>query len=322
MRPSRRLVLISSLLLGGAAAAAAGCGSDGNGGGTGGTGGASAGSGGATPGSGGASAGSGGASPGSGGASAGTGGASAGSGGATAGSGGATGSGGLASGSGGAAAGSGGATAGSGGRGGGATGGAGGGGGGSSGTAHAMMNFFVTSDTRPTGNLGGLAGSDMRCQMLAMAVGHGSKTWRAYLSVATPPTNARDRIGDGPYYNSVGMMLAANKNALHMINGDPALFLDEKGNRINGQWANSPTPNQHDVMTGATRDGMLQTGATCGDWMSTTGAGQAGHTDGLGPNMSMTGNVVFWNSAHASSGNCGDTSIGGGAGKVYCFVGP
>ena len=50
-----------------------------------------------------------------------------------------------------------------------------------------MMNFFVTSDTSTTANLGGLTAADARCQRLAAAVGHGSKTWRAYLSVASPP---------------------------------------------------------------------------------------------------------------------------------------
>jgi hypothetical protein len=54
--------------------------------------------------------------------------------------------------------------------------------------------------------------------------------------VASPATNARDRIGDGPYYNSQGMMLAATKDALHARSGDSALFIDERGRRINGQW--------------------------------------------------------------------------------------
>ena len=101
-----------------------------------------------------------------------------------------------------------------------------------------MMNFFVTSDTSMNGNLGGLMGADMRCQRLATAVGAGGKTWRAYLSAMTPPTNARDRIGDGPYYNSAGVMVAASKDALHMRNGDAALFITEQGRRINGQWGN------------------------------------------------------------------------------------
>jgi hypothetical protein len=215
--------------------------------------------------------------------------------------------------------GAGGAGGGAAGAGGAFTAGAGGGAAGG-GSAHAMMNFFVTSDTKPTGNLGGLTGADGRCQTLAAAVGHGSKTWRAYLSVSTPATNARDRIGPGPYYNSKGEQLAADKDALHARSGDAALFLDEKGNRINGQWANSPTPNQHDILTGTQKDGTIAASQTCGDWTATTGMSQVGHSDGLGPNMAATGNFINWTGSH--TGQCGDTAPGGGAGKIYCFVGP
>ncbi|HET9953666.1 MAG TPA: hypothetical protein VFQ61_04145 [Polyangiaceae bacterium] len=193
---------------------------------------------------------------------------------------------------------------------------AGGSGGGGS-AAHAMMNFFVTSDSKTDANLGGLAGADQRCQRLAAAVGHGSKTWHAYLSVGSPMTHAKDRIGPGPYYNSKGELLASDKTALHARSGDAALFLDEKGNRVNGQWAGSPTPNQHDILTGSQRDGTLATGMTCGDWTSTTGSSQVGHSDGLGPGMQM-GMYVYWNSVH--TGQCGDTAPGGGAGKLYCFT--
>jgi len=232
--------------------------------------------------------------------------------------------------------GAGGTAAGSGGAGGNSPGGAGGAGGATAGasgastagaagsagggSAHAMMNFFVTSDSKPNANLGGLTGADARCQTLAAAVGHGSKTWRAYLSVSTPATNARDRIGPGPYYNSKGEQLAADKNALHTRSGDAALFLDEKGNRINGQWASSPTPNQHDILTGTQKDGTIAAGQTCGDWTATTGMSQVGHSDGLGPNMAATGNFVNWTGSH--TGQCGDTAPGGGAGKIYCFIAP
>ena len=125
-----------------------------------------------------------------------------------------------------------------------------------------MMNFFVSSDTSTTANLGGLTGADARCQRWRPPSAHGSKTWRAYLSVANPATNARDRIGNGPYYNSQGMMLAADKDALHARSGDPALFIDEHGGRINGQWAGSPTPNQHDILTGSNGSRNADDGAT------------------------------------------------------------
>lgn len=116
------------------------------------------------------------------------------------------------------------------------------------------MNFFVTSDTAASGNLGGLVGADQRCQTLAAAVGRGGVTWHAYLSTENPAVNAVDRIGNGPYYNSKAAMVATNKTALHARGGDAELFLDENGIRINGQWKDSPTPIQHDIMTGSNSD--------------------------------------------------------------------
>ncbi|MEO8213739.1 MAG: hypothetical protein ABI560_11130 [Myxococcales bacterium] len=204
--------------------------------------------------------------------------------------------------------------------GGGRGGGAGGAVGGGSGSANAMMNFFVTSDTSATGNLGGLAASDARCQRLATAVGHGAKTWRAYLSVENPPTNAIDRIGAGPYYNSKGVMLAVDKTALNARAGNADVFLTELGAKVNGQWTNSPMPNKHDVLTGTQRNGTLYMGRTCGDWTAATGTSQVGHADGLGPGQDTSGTYSFWNSAH--DGNCASTADKGGAGRLYCFVAP
>ena len=128
------------------------------------------------------------------------------------------------------------------------------------------VSFFVTSATNSTGNLGGLAGADATCQQLATAAGHGSRTWRAYLSVERDasnnnlPTHARNRIGTGPWYNASLVLVANNLTELHARAGDAALFLDERGTRINGQWTGSPTPNQHDILTGSNADGTVATG--------------------------------------------------------------
>jgi hypothetical protein len=189
------------------------------------------------------------------------------------------------------------------------------------------MSFFVTSATSTTGNLGGLAGADATCLRLATAAGQGSRTWRAYLSVErdpannNQPANARDRIGTGPWYNA-GLLLVANNLAeLHSRTGDAAVFVDERGQRINGQWTGSPTPVQHDILTGSNGDGTLLPGATCSDWTSdsTALAAQVGHADGMGPNQSTAGTLSSWNSAHANQ-NCADTGPRGGAGRFYCFA--
>src|SRR5436190_20714353 len=81
------------------------------------------------------------------------------------------------------------------------------------------MSFFITSvNPGQGGNLGGLAGADAYCQKLAASAGQGNKTWRAYLSSENPPVNARDRIGNGPFYNAKGVMVALNRDELHGAN--------------------------------------------------------------------------------------------------------
>jgi len=99
-------------------------------------------------------------------------------------------------------------------------------------TAGPSVTFFVTSATSSTGNLGGLAGADARCQSLAAAAGHGARTWRAYLSVErdaannNQPTHARDRIGIGSWYNANLVLVANTVTELHTRTGDGSVFVD------------------------------------------------------------------------------------------------
>jgi uncharacterized protein DUF1554 len=189
------------------------------------------------------------------------------------------------------------------------------------------VSFFVTSTTSVTGNLGGLAGADAMCQRLAQTAGYGRRSWRAYLSAerdpenGNGPTDARDRIGGGPWYNANHMLVANAVAELHSRTGDAAVFVDERGQRINGQWTGSPRPVEHDILTGSNADGTLAAGRTCADWTSEspTVTALVGHSDGLGPNQSTAGALSSWNSAHASQ-SCANTAPGGGAGRVYCFA--
>lgn len=102
-------------------------------------------------------------------------------------------------------------------------------------TDRGVPTFFVSSATSVTGNLGGLTGADATCQRLAAAVGQGSRTWRAYLSVERDASNnhqathARDRIGTGPWRNASNVVVANNLTELHARVGDAAVFIDEKG---------------------------------------------------------------------------------------------
>jgi hypothetical protein len=188
------------------------------------------------------------------------------------------------------------------------------------------MTFFVSSAKSTTGNLGGLRGADALCQQLAATAGGAGHTWRAYMSVerdpdSGQPVDARTRIGIGPWRNANGVLIARNLQELHARTGDAALFIDETGRRINGQWPGSPAPVEHDILTGSNADGTLIPGKTCNDWTSASASisARVGHTDGLGPGGSTTGTLSSWNSAHDNQ-SCANTAPGGGAGRIYCFA--
>jgi len=195
--------------------------------------------------------------------------------------------------------------------------------------AQQPMGFFITSvGLGDGGNLGGLAGADAHCQSLAQAAGSGNRTWRAYLSTAAgggqPPVNARDRIGNGPWFNASGQLIAWNVAELHgdverdRNNIRKPTALDERGEIILGV---GDTPNQHDILTGSDSHGRVLLGAaqvtTCNNWTSNSSDHRAmvGHHDRLGgPNAS-------WNAVHSSSGCSQENLVAtGGAGFFYCFA--
>src|SRR5213078_3528888 len=131
------------------------------------------------------------------------------------------------------------------------------------------MTFFITSAGSGTGgDLGGLAGADKHCQMLAQAAGAGGKTWHAYLSTqGAGAVNARDRIGSGPWQNAKGIIVAKDVAELHGTNNiDKQTALTEKGETVNGR---GDTPNMHDILTGSQPDGTAFAAGedrTCGNW--------------------------------------------------------
>jgi len=189
------------------------------------------------------------------------------------------------------------------------------------------MSYFVTSTGVGKGaDLGGLAGADAHCQKLAAAAGAGSRQWRAYLSASAvgqtaPAVNARDRIGNGPWFNAKGALIASDINHLHGNNGlTKATALDERGNGVKGR---GDTPNEHDILTGSRMDGTALSpnpNLTCNNWTS-SGDGQAmiGHHDRQG--LVTDPWALSWNSSHQTRG-CGQDALKstGGAGLFYCFA--
>src|ERR1700681_640461 len=191
------------------------------------------------------------------------------------------------------------------------------------------MSFFVTSVGKGDGaNYGGVEGADAYCQTMAASAGRGSATWHAYVSTQGPgAVNARDRIGNGPWYNARGGRIAQNVGELHGDTIDQARMgnvlgkqfsLTDKNTVVNGI---GDTPNQHDILTGSQPDGRAYTDGmdhTCSNYTSNAdgrGTVQLGHSDKQG------GNNSSWNSSHPSRG-CSQPNLvaTGGAGLLYCFA--
>src|SRR5207244_2276644 len=82
-------------------------------------------------------------------------------------------------------------------------------------------------------------------------------TWRAYLSTAAagdqPAVYARERIGNGPWYNAKGQLIARDVADLHgdierdRNNIRKPTALTEKGQEVKGV---GDKPNEHDMLTG------------------------------------------------------------------------
>jgi len=177
------------------------------------------------------------------------------------------------------------------------------------------MTFFITSNGPGNGgDLGGLAGADAHCQMLADEAGAGDHTWRAYLSTqGENAVNARDRIGAGPWHNARGVQVGADIDQIHGITHAFTMdrMLTEEADLIpNGNFS----PNRHDTLTGSMLDGMGYPAGedmTCNNWTSSNeGKARVGHHD-----------RAQWNSAHNSQG-CTQANLrgSGGDGLFYCFA--
>ena len=192
------------------------------------------------------------------------------------------------------------------------------------------MNFFITSVNIGNGaDLGGLAGADAHCQSLAEAAGAGARAWRAYLSTST--VNARDRIGQGPWHNVNGELIARDLEDLHDNNDNITTnnSYTESGGKIPG--LEDEENATHDMLTGSNSDGTLalvQEGlagiaehtsgdpATCADWTGGDGRARVGHFDSQ---VGEPGTV--WNSAHYTLG-CSQEELEKNAsvGLFYCFA--
>ncbi|MFL2855352.1 MAG: hypothetical protein ACJZ8E_03070 [Pseudohongiellaceae bacterium] len=186
------------------------------------------------------------------------------------------------------------------------------------------MGFFVTSvGLGDGGNLGGLAGADAHCNALASTAGS-SRTWAAYLSTQGPgAVSARERIGEGPWANANGLVMATSVESLHYDNSNFnwTFSLDENGNQWASRIDGDPDFTVHDVLTGTQIDGTAFSGGqdrTCNNWTSNDGgSAHVGHAD----RYSFTTPGSPWNSSHGTPGcTQADLVQVGGAGLLYCFA--
>jgi hypothetical protein len=191
------------------------------------------------------------------------------------------------------------------------------------------------------GKADGLSGADEICRQLAEASMPGNgKTWRAFLSVSKGPegsaVNAVDRVGEGPWYDRKGRVLAMNKAALLQTRpqgADPAIANDmpnEDG--VPNHDPGSGVIDNHNVLTGSTATGTLDSKgltATCQDWTSSTAQGGKPRCGVSWPRASLTNWISVLNEggcepgstpAGAQSGPSGTVGALGGYGGFYCFA--
>ena len=193
------------------------------------------------------------------------------------------------------------------------------------------------------GGLGGLTGADSICQQAAERVGFGAKTWRAFLSATDggdgQPVHAIERIGEGPWYDRNGRLIAEDLAGLlqERPDGDPQTVNDLPNEFGEGLQDMGDT---HDVMTATNRDGQLDStdpANTCNDWTSTTAVpigGGRGEGGGLRLGHSWpAGSGMSWTTVHSArscaagvnliqngGGDGSSVGAGGGWGAIYCFA--
>ena len=200
-----------------------------------------------------------------------------------------------------------------------------------------------------TGAGAGLRGADKICATIAerSMAGASSKQWRAFLS-ATSDENGKkvdaiDRIGQGPWYDRLGRLLAnttselANerpKNAHAAIKND----LPNEDGVPNHNPDLTGSVDNHETLTGSNAQGRLYSASsTCKDWTTSDGSAangfpRVGHSWPRTPTGDPLGN---WLSAYNAAGCAanvtlielggaplGSTGVGaaGGYGGFYCFA--
>jgi hypothetical protein len=152
----------------------------------------------------------------------------------------------------------------------------------------------------------GLSGADEICRRIAETSmpGAGAKGWRAFLSVTKgpdgKPVHAIDRVGEGPWYDRLGRLVALNRADLIETRpkGADMLIAHDLPNEdgVPNHAPDGTLVDNHDILTGTGSSGRLYSedwGVTCHDWTSAVGGDgrprvghswtRAGGVNGEGP---------------------------------------
>jgi hypothetical protein len=191
------------------------------------------------------------------------------------------------------------------------------------------------------GEADGLTGADKICTQTAERGMPGNgKTWHAFLSVSKGPggtqVNAIDRVGNGPWYDRLGRVVAMTKADLlqaRPMGADPAIINDFP-NETGGSNRGANLDDNHATLTGSGPQGTLwSTGlaATCQDWTDATATGGKPHVGYTFPRSSSNNWISIFDEPGCLAGgtiidtggpNTNDPSVGssGGYGAIYCFA--
>lgn len=154
---------------------------------------------------------------------------------------------------------------------------------GSSSTGDADPLFaFLTSTTVAGGAVGGQGGADWLCRDLAVVADlPRALEYVAWLGGPLLPIDRVDDVPSGWLSTCTGEALgAASAGELHSV--DPAALCDEAGDPAPGVSGLSPARGRGH-WAGASADGTVTDGGTCGGWLDLERAGQAGSIDEPGP---------------------------------------
>lgn len=189
----------------------------------------------------------------------------------------------------------------------------------------------------------GLEGADKICEEVAerSMPGSAAKGWRAFLSATKGPdgqqVDAITRIGEGPWYDRLGRLVAMTTDDLAQTRprgADPAIIDDLPNEDGVGNHAPDGTQiDNHHTLTGSDEEGRLYSAtATCKDWTSTEKSADGRPRIGFSwPAQSRQ----HWISGQDEGGclagidldgggggdpNIGTVGSGGGYGQIYCFA--